>query len=429
MGNYQKILSGVPYYFGVRKGPAGTVRYTVKMKDEVDGAALEKAVQTAFKRYPYLKKSLVRHGLDRRIVDNPAPIAVLHTSEHVTLNSPEVNNHLIAISWYGNYIYFNNSHGMMDGRGRTNILKTLLYYYCKERYGEDIEMENVFLEDSRIDPAEYEEPFETPDLKRTEKIKLPSDLLPLNKKHTLSLSKASGLKKNDYLKMTLLRFDEKSFMQLCKSSDATPNTAVSLVFMRALDKMFPDGKKIPVASVCVDTRKAFGKPKTHLSTTLFGKLAFERAMRGKSFAEQNTILRGQLMLTADPDSQKRIGRLYSIVFKTTRAMRIVALKDFFIKSIVGATSASYSFMVSYAGKVSYGDCDKHIHGLVSAPYVSEAEIMMELTVADGYFYVSWFQMWDDDIYLDAYVKELSELGVPAEILATEKIDGPKLLVP
>lgn len=429
MGNYQKILSGVPYYFGVRKGPAGTVRYTVKMKDEVDGAALEKAVRTAFKRYPYLKKSLVRHGLDRRIVDNPAPIAVLHTAEHVTLNSPEVNNHLIAISWYGNYIYFNNSHGMMDGRGRTNILKTLLYYYCKERYGEDIEMENVFLEDSRIDPAEYEEPFETPDLKRTEKIKLPSDLLPLSKKHTLSLSKASALKKNDYLKMTLFRFDEKSFMQLCKSSDATPNTAVSLVFMRALDKMFPDGKKIPVASVCVDTRKAFGKPKTHLSTTLFGKLAFERAMRGKSFAEQNTILRGQLMLTADPDSQKRIGRLYSIVFRITRAMRIVALKDFFIKSIVGATSASYSFMVSYAGKVSYGDCDKHIHGLVSAPYVSEAEIMMELTVADGYFYVSWFQMWDDDIYLDAYVKELSELGVPAEILATEKIDGPKLLVP
>lgn len=426
---YQSILSGVPYYFGTKKAPAGTVRYVVKMKDEVDGEALERAVQKAFERFPYLKKSLVRHGCDRYLVDNPAPIAVLHTAESVTLNSPRTNNHLIAISWDGCYIFFHNSHGMMDGRGRKYILKSLLYQYCKERYGEDIQMEDILLEDTPIDPAEYADPFEKPNLNVVTKFNLPPSLQMMRPSVPIHLSKAAGLKKTDFAKMKLLRFSEKDFMKLCKSSDATPNTAVALVFLRAIEKMFPGSRRLPVAGVCVDVRNAVGAPKTHLSTTLYAKLALEKKMKDMDFHEQNTVLRGQLMLTSDPDAQRLAAKLYSRIFKFIRALRIVPLKDFVVKKMVATAESDYSFMISYAGKVSYGDCDRHIHGLVSCPFVSEAEVLIELTVADGYFYVSWFQFWEEDVYIDAFINELKDLGVDPEVLAEGTVDGPKMLIP
>lgn len=426
---YQPILSGVPFYFGTKNAPAATVRYVIKMKDDVDGEILYTAVQAAFERFPYLKKSLVRHGCNRYLVDNPAPIAVIHTSEQVTLNSPQTNNHLIAISWDGRYIYFNNSHGMMDGRGRKYILKALLYHYCSLRYQEDIQMEDILLSDSPVDPKEYEDAFEHPNLKVANKYRLPASLQTMKPSVPIHLAQAAGIKKTTHARMKLFRFDEKSFMKLCKSSDGTPNTAVSLVMFRALDKMYPNTKRLPVASVCVDVRNAVGAPKTHLSTTLYGKIAYDPKMRDMDFHEQNTVLRGQLMLTSDPDSQRKVSRLYSGIFHFVRALRIVPVKDFLMNTIVSRVSSDYSFMVSYAGKVSYGDCDKHIHGLVSCPYTGEAEILVELTVADGFFYVSWFQFWDEDIYLKAFIDELNSLGIPSEILAEDTIDGPKMLIP
>lgn len=427
---YQHILSGVPYYFGTKGSQAGTVRYVIKMKDDVDGEVLEHAVQTAFNRFPYLKKSLVRHGCDRYLVDNPKPIAVLHTSEQLTLNSPQTHNQLIAISWDGPYIYFSNSHGMMDGRGRKYILKSLLYYYCRERYGEDIRMDDILLEGTPIDPKEYEDPFDRKKLRLKAKISLPAELRNMKPSIPIHMAESADLKKTVNSRMKLIRFNEAEFMKLCKSSDATPNTAVSLVLLRAIDRMYPDSKRIPVASVCVDTRNAIGAPKTHLSSTLYGKLAFVKGMREMEFHDQNTVLRGQLMLTSDPEVQKDTANMFSLLFKFIRALRIVALKDILMKAITSMASADYSFMVSYAGKVSYGDCDKHIHGLVSCPFASESEVLIEITVADGYFYVSWFQYWDEDVYFDAFLRELKTLGISAEVLVDDEvIDGPKMLVP
>lgn len=37
---YQPILSGVPFYFGVKNTAPGTVRYVIKMKDDIDGPKL-----------------------------------------------------------------------------------------------------------------------------------------------------------------------------------------------------------------------------------------------------------------------------------------------------------------------------------------------------------------------------------------------------
>lgn len=52
----------------------------------------------------------------------------------VELNSEASNYHMIAFSWQDNWMAMDVCHAMTDGTGAYEILRTLLYYYCTERY-------------------------------------------------------------------------------------------------------------------------------------------------------------------------------------------------------------------------------------------------------------------------------------------------------
>ncbi|MBQ9631580.1 MAG: hypothetical protein IJV04_01500 [Lachnospiraceae bacterium] len=41
---------------------------------------------------------------------------------------------MIAFSWQDNWMAMDVCHAMTDGTGAYEILRTLMYYYCTERY-------------------------------------------------------------------------------------------------------------------------------------------------------------------------------------------------------------------------------------------------------------------------------------------------------
>ena len=174
------------------------------------------------KRYPYLRLKLVKGLFSDHLEYNDAPLVVLNTSEALTLGQTQTNGHLLALTYKRSSIYVNNSHGILDGRGRAPFMKTLIYYYCLLRYNEPAEMENVNLEGSEIDPEEYREPFmqKLPKRRRFG----PGDSMP----KAMKLSKMGLVKKSDPL-VHCLRINEKELMDWCKQHDATPNVAIAIM--------------------------------------------------------------------------------------------------------------------------------------------------------------------------------------------------------
>ena len=149
-------------YYCLNEHISKSFRYIVHMKDEVDGKALRDALDITMTRYPYLKKRIVADGKGYMLEDNDLPLVVKESDKPMTLCGSESNYHLFALTYFGKDIFFNNVHAIFDGRGRGPMLHTLMYYYCKMRYGGEEEMPEVWLAGTPVDPAEYFDPFTVP---------------------------------------------------------------------------------------------------------------------------------------------------------------------------------------------------------------------------------------------------------------------------
>lgn len=410
MESWLKINSGALWYYNLSPENAITVRYVILMKDEVDGEALKKATEITMTRYPYLMLRIVADEKGYHLEKNDLPIVVLNTSEPVELCGSQANGHQIALSYEGFAIYFNNTHAIFDGRGRSAMLHTLMYYYCKFRYNEDVDMPGVNLAGSEIDPAEYGDPFdrEFP----TPEVELP---LPAKPKGAMVLSDM-GLVRSFSSQLHRVRINEKQLMALCKSNDATPNTAVALLMCRAIDKLHPDSDKPIVAGVYCDLRSALKAPKTHkcLVTTL--ELEYDRAMRDMEFSEQNTIFRGKMLI--DSEDSVLLNSQYGMKQLCGQINSLPSLEDKIrtAQTAMSGVFKSHTFSVSYSGKSTFGSCDQHITALFPQPEANGFGVLMEITAADGWFYITFTQEWREDAYFDAFMKEIIAQGLDFDLL-------------
>ena len=94
----------------------------------------------------------------KKIHDNDRPVLITNSFRGVDLNSPEANYHVIAFDYEDDWLALDVFHGITDGIGSYQVLKTLLYYYCTEKYNVALSTNGVRLEEDDIRPEEWEEP-------------------------------------------------------------------------------------------------------------------------------------------------------------------------------------------------------------------------------------------------------------------------------
>ena len=87
------------------------------------------------------------------------PFVVRHTPEPVALGGEQSNGYLLAVSYWEDNIWVNVYHGLMDGTGALNFGRTLLYYYCRERYDPNLSAQGVRVNDGPIPQKEWENPY------------------------------------------------------------------------------------------------------------------------------------------------------------------------------------------------------------------------------------------------------------------------------
>lgn len=396
------IFSSFPYFYSATKKRTNTVRYIIRMNDDIDGGALRKAVDQAFLRYPYLKVRYKSDWKDAWLEPNDSDIVIVPSDSPVTLGGVESNYQLVAFGYSENNIFMYSFHGLFNGRGRGPFLKTFLYYYCTYRYGETVLMDGVNLVETPIDPSEHEDPL-TKKIDRVLKIKAKQEfnIMRLNR-----MGKVSSYNPTVHC----IKIPEEPFIKWCKQHDATPNTAVALLMSRAIESVHPESRKKICAGVCCDLRPALDAPKTHYSLVQWVHLMYDRNLAQKDFQIQCTAMRGQLALLSDLESLKGMALFIQKIARMISHVP-VGIKKVLSRVIMTAVYKTMTFGVSYSGKMSFGTCGKHIRGMYAEPNTYGFGEMIEICVADGYILLDMMQEWSEDIYFKAFLAQLESIGM------------------
>lgn len=406
-------------YYCLNEHISKSFRYIIQMKEKVDGDILRKALDITMTRYPYLKKRILADEKGYTLIENDLPLVVKESDEPMVLCGKESNYHLFALTYFGNDIFFNNVHAIFDGRGRGPMLHTLMYYYCQMRYAEEVDMPGVWLAGSPVDPSEYYDPF-------TEPLPPTDDLLPPPEIPGKALRlEEQGLVHRTHQHLHYIRIDEKQLMSLCKTSDGTPNTILSLLMSRAIDKLHPDNDEPIISQVYCDYRSAVNAEKSHHNMVTTLPLVYDRSMRDMPLHKQNTIMRGDILYLSDPSVLLHTVHGIKNACDMINGLPSLQAKFDAVQKGMDAFFAQTTFAVSYSGKKSFGTCDKHIAALFPAGEPVGIGILMEVTAADGWFYIVFMQDWREDVYFNAFLKEISSMNLEFDLLYSAEAIAPK----
>ncbi|MGN1231294.1 MAG: hypothetical protein ACI4TP_05275, partial [Anaerotignum sp.] len=224
-----------------------------------------------------------------------------------------------------------------------------------------------------------------------------------------------------------IRIPEKKMMQYCRVQDGTPGVVISLLMSRAIDRLNPENKQPIVTGMAVSLRGALEAPLYKGSPLTLAYLPYAGRVKEKPFDFQATIYRGRLILAADKERLqagiKSSSRLYAALDQcpTVEAKRQMATQ------VISKYMNSSTFQVSYMGPARLAALE---------PYVLETEMQndgngltIEVMANHGFFFLEIVQLWKEDLYIQAFLDELTAQGIEFECLDNGKHKISDILLP
>jgi hypothetical protein len=124
----------LPGYFYLLREPQNICVMTMTLRDEVDPALVQQALDAVLARAPFFRVRLVWQGDVPTLAPNDAPCPVV--TDGVPRTLPEqTNGYLFYFAVAGRELTCNYDHFLTDGRGIHRFLTQLLQEYCNRRYG------------------------------------------------------------------------------------------------------------------------------------------------------------------------------------------------------------------------------------------------------------------------------------------------------
>lgn len=114
-------------------------RCSCELYEKIDKEVLEKALDLALSKFPFyrsiLKKGLFWYYLEYSSIE--PVVKEEYRMPCMPLYSSIKKNLLFEVTYFGNRINLEVYHALSDGTGAINFLKTLVYYYLKEKHSDD----------------------------------------------------------------------------------------------------------------------------------------------------------------------------------------------------------------------------------------------------------------------------------------------------
>ena len=417
----QSIFTGIRPLYTSQKGSPNVIEIRIRLRDLIDPAVLRSAVDTAMKRYPYFCVELKKKNGQYVFVDNPRPITISHAFHGPELNSEESNLHMLSFSWYDNWIIMDIFHGLTDGTGAYEIIRTLLYYYCSDRYGLQLNGEGIRLAGDEISEEEWIDPLEAA-------ADLPTPVRQ-DRPKALSLPEVAGLFDDNEKTVYSISIPESEFMRFNIENDGSPATMVALFLSRAIAKLFPDAEDVIRIALCINQRKALQAPLAHHSLVGGAMLEYKDLMRNWPIDRQATAYRGMVFaqsrdeaVLAGANSAK--GLIQMLLSKETDQERLGVTAYFasMVKTMISAT-------VSYVGKADYKEAEKYIRDFRAWTTATEEKILIEISAVNGRFTLDIIQPFSSPVYVEAFLNELHENDITYDLQDVMKLELPDIKLP
>lgn len=417
----EQLFSGIRPLYVTSKEKPQEIRIRIRMRDLIDPEILRHAVDTTMKRYPYFCVELQKKEGRYVFAKNHRPVVITNSLRGVDLNCADSNFHMIAFCWQDNWIILDVFHGMTDGTGAYEVLRTLLYYYCSERYQVRLDDEGIRLVGDEIPEEEWIDPVEN-------RLDLPSP--PRSEMPTaLNLIKAAGLQDDHRQTVYSVAVSESEFMRFNLDNDGSPGTMVALLLSRAIAKLYPEAEDVIRITLCVNQRKALHAPLAHQSLVGGVMLEYKDKMRDWPLEKQGTAYRGMVFAQSQEEnvlmgvaSTSGINRM--ILSKENDKERIAAASyiNSFASRIITAT-------VSYVGKANYKEAEQYIRDFRGWTTSASNGVTIEISAVNGRFTLDFIQTFSSPIFVNAFLKELEENGIVYDLQDVNELILPNIKLP
>ena len=417
----QKLFTELRPLYTTSKERPNEIRIRIRMRDMIDPEILRHAVDTTMERYPYFCVELQKKDGQYIFAENHRPVVITNSLHGVALNVEASNYHMIAFCWKDNWIILDVFHGMTDGTGAYEVVRTLLYYYCSERYNVRLNDDGIRLAGNEISEEEWSDPV----VNRTD--------LPIPPRtglsNAFSLSASAGLEKDDRHTVFSIAISESEFMRFNMDNDGSPGTMVSLLLSRAIAKLFPTAENAIRIALCVNQRKALNAPLAHQSLVGGVMLEYKEKMRDWPLDRQATAYRGMVFAQSQEES------VLMGVASTSGICRMILSKDSdqerqgIAGYINNLASRIVTATVSYVGKANYREAEKYIRDFRLWTSPSSNDLLIEISAVNGRFTLDFIQQFSSPIYVNAFLKELEENGIVYDLQDVNELELANIKLP
>ena len=402
-----------PLLYGANEDFLSTFRLAIRMKGTVDYDILSRSVEKAIVRYPYFCVFPEREDENIVLRYNNQPVPVFRDDRTVTLGSEESRGHLISFGCKNNTIFIDCSHYLADGMGVSPLMMSLLYLYVSERYGADgLKAERIRMSDSPICDGEHIYPFPDSAINNEE-----LRILPKEPDEVYDLDPAVFDEKGLYAYH--LHIPQNEMMAKASSSDGSPVSFLSVLLYRALHRLDHNMDKPVVAHVQHQYRAVLRTPMSHHSLVNYISVAMAPRLNKWDVEKQNTVVRGQVILKGDKDSDiASINRLIE-AFPNESSFddKKGAMAHFAEKSVLGKT-----FGISYVGKMDWCGLEHYVedlHAYIGEKHTKNMLLIEVMTVGED-FSLTFMQSGKGEKYLNAFMDEIRSLGISVNLVGEER---------
>ena len=417
----QKLFTELRTLCTTTKETPTVIRIRIRMRDLIDPAILRRAVDMTMRRYPYFCVALQKKEGRYVYAENHRPVVITDSLHGVDLNSEESNYHMIAFCLQDNWIILDVFHGLTDGTGAYEVVRTLLYYYCSERYNVMLKEDGIRLVGDEISEEEWIDPVvNRTDLPTPERNEMAN---------ALNLRTSAGLEEDHRHTVYSIAISEAEFMRFNLDNNGSPGTMVSLLLSRAVAKLYPDSDEMIRIALCVNQRKALNAPLAHHSLVGAVMLEYKDKMRDWSLDMQSTAYRG--MVFAQVQEEKVLMGVAS--FKGINHMLLAKESDqerIGIASYINSLAAKLTTAtVSYVGKADYKEAEQYVRDfrLWTSPLGNN--LLVEISAVNGRFTLDFLQSFSSPVIVNAFLKELDENGIIYDLQDVNELKLPNIRLP
>ena len=416
----QKLFTEILPLYKSRKNNPYAIRLRIRLSDNIDPVILQNAINTTMKRYPYF---CVRLSCDEQkftFWDNTQPVVLSNSPYGIELNTAESNHHMISFSWYDNWIILDIFHGLTDGTGAYEIIRTLLYYYCSSRYNVKLSSEGIRTLEDNISVEEWNCPVmnaaNLPTPKRYEMLEPLNPIIEAN------------LQQEQYSTTYSIEIPEADFMRFNRQNGGSPATMVSLLLCHAIAKLFPNATKPIRIILAVNQRKALHTPLAHQSLVGGALIEYEERLRHLPISKQVKVFREMVSRQTTEESvfagiSSIVALTKNLLSKSTNEERvaIATLADEMATRIGSAC-------VSYVGKGNLGEAEKYVREFHLWSYNS-LPITIQMSAVNGKFTLDFIQKFSSSVYVNVFLEILAEHGIPYDFHSGGRQELPNIQLP